>query len=191
MRLLLSALLAIAAGCIPHTPPVQAPAPMPTALVAVLTRADEGGGSTVGTVADPVQHALEAVLKAHNLDAIRDPNAVAAFGSRRSTALRLGWMGSALNEVPLMVLVEAEARFFSQLGGQYRWTVAVSVSVQARDGAPTTDSFEVPVFLSYDHEAEPEALDAALPVIEQRLGALLDNALRGLAAPPPQANGAG
>lgn len=171
-------LLVFLMGCLPKNVAVQAAAPSDVALAAVLT---EAGGAEVSAVSEAVARGLADVLRARNLNARPAPEAAAAFSSRRTTVQRLAWLDAA-EDTPMLVLVEAEARFFSQLGGQYRWTVTVSASVQSAGGV-TTDSFEVPVFLSYDHEAEPEALDAALPVIERRLGALLDNTLRGLAAP--------
>ena len=182
MRVIFLAIFALVGGCLPHAGSVQAPNATPTALAAVLTRTQTEGGPSVTAIPDAAEHRLEAVLAAHNLNAVSVPGAVDAFSVRRTTPLRLSWLSTASTEAPITVLVEAEARFFSPLGGQYRWTVAVSASVVSRGGEPATDSFEVPVFLSYDHEAEPEALEDAMPVIERHLGALLDNTLRGLGA---------
>ncbi|MCB9766526.1 MAG: hypothetical protein H6739_42520, partial [Alphaproteobacteria bacterium] len=85
-------------------------------------------------------------------------------------------------DAELLVLVETQVEFYSQMNGRFRWTVSVDLSVAPRDDLAQTvsASFTVPVFLQFHHEQEPEALAQAAPVIERQLGYLLDEVLSGL-----------
>ena len=76
-----------------------------------------------------------------------------------------------------MVLVEAVARFYSQLRGQYRWEVSVEATLldPAKPEEAIVEQFDIPVFLRFQHEREPEALSAAGAELERRLQRLLDD----------------
>ena len=76
-----------------------------------------------------------------------------------------------------VVLVEAVARFYSQLRGQYRWEVSVEVTLfnPAAPEEALVDQFTIPVFLRFQHEQEAEALAAAGVELERRLQRLLDD----------------
>lgn len=87
--------------------------------------------------------------------------------SRRITALKVESGDASL------LLVETAPVFFSELNGQYRWTVAVHVTLVA-DGTFNEARFDVPVFLQYHHQREAEAVEAASPVVERRVGEVLD-----------------
>ena len=74
-------------------------------------------------------------------------------------------------EGDLAVLLRTEARFFSQLNGRFRWVVVVDATVMPGDrpDAALTESIEVPVFLSFQHQGADEAIEAAGPVVDPRL----------------------
>ena len=77
----------------------------------------------------------------------------------------------------LVILVEAVARFYSQLRGQYRWEVSVETTL-LNPKAPEeaiVDQFTIPVFLRFQHEKEAEALAASGVELERRLQRLLDD----------------
>ena len=78
----------------------------------------------------------------------------------------------------VFVLVEAKARFYSQLRGQNRWVVSVETTAfNANHPDETlTRSFEVPVFLQFTHQREAEALESAAPTIAVKLKRLLRDA---------------
>ncbi len=162
-------------GCLKQPAAVQAPEPQPVAVSALLVSVDDG---LTAPASDEVLARLSGVIQARNLT----PRVIdAAPLAGRPAQLRLDALSEAAPDAPLRLLVEASARFFSQMNGQYRWTVEVHLELVPA-GQPEralTDRFEVPVFLQFDHEGEPEALLGALPVVERRLGALLDSHLRG------------
>ncbi len=166
----------LATACLKQPDAVQASTVEPVALAGVLTSVDDG--VTVAFTEEAMAR-LAAVVQARNLS----PRVVSApaLTERGSGPLRLSLLGASADGASLAVLVEANARFFSQMNGQYRWTVDVQLSLAPKappsSSGATSDRFEVPVFLLFDHEAEPEALLGALPVIERRLGALLDQHL--------------
>ena len=75
----------------------------------------------------------------------------------------------------LVVVVETRARYFSQLEGRYRWVVDVRAGVAQADAPDlgVVEVFEVPVFLQFEHEGEPDAVAAAEPVIRRHVTRLL------------------
>lgn len=165
-------------GCLKQPGAVQSPTVEPVALAGVLTSVDDGASAPL---TEDTLSRLAAVVQARNLS----PRSLSAPGLAEtiSAPLRLERLAAEAGDASAVVLVEASARFFSQMNGQYRWTVDVRLTVAPR-GDPShgsTDGFEVPVFLQFDHEGEPEALSGALPIIERRLGALLDLYLVGRA----------
>lgn len=180
MRTLLLTLLLAACG--PKRPPPAAAAnPTPAAVAGVVDRADE---RAVDPLPKELVARLDAVLQERNLPphAIADAAVTQAFAGRRTTPQRLAWLAERADGAPLLLLVETEVAFYSQLEGRYRWTVEVHLTIASTSdpGASVTRSFEVPVFLQFHHEREPEALDAAAPVIERRLASLVDAWLGGL-----------
>ena len=85
----------------------------------------------------------------------------------------------------LLVLVEAEATFYSQLRGQNRWVVRVEATAVS-PGSPENAivrRFDVPVFLNYTHQREAEALTSAGPTISRRVERLVRDALTLAEAP--------
>jgi hypothetical protein len=84
----------------------------------------------------------------------------------------------------LVLLVETEARWYSQIAGRFRWTVSVDLSL-GEVGAPEESvhqHFEVPVALLFDHQREADAINEATSVIQRRLGELMDLWLQGKGA---------
>lgn len=73
-----------------------------------------------------------------------------------------------------VLLVETEPTYYSEMNGQYRWTVGVTLSLAEGDEPPVEASFDVPVFLAYHHQREAEAVVAATPVVARRVGQLFD-----------------
>jgi hypothetical protein len=94
-------------------------------------------------------------------------------GTGKTTALRI----EALGEGSLTLLVETNARFYSQLGGRYRWVVHVDATLFGAGRPRETESFDVPVFLRFDHEREEAAVVQAAPIIGRRVGTLVDRTL--------------
>lgn len=100
------------------------------------------------------------------------------FTAVRDTSRRITALKGESRDTPLL-LVETAPVFFSELNGQYRWTVAVHVSLVAVDGTFSEARFDVPVFLQYHHQREAEAVEAASPVVERRVGEVIDTWLSG------------
>ncbi len=166
-------------ACVPRAELVTARAPTPVELVVVTQPA----GSRAPTDAPAsVYSAIEAVLSARLLTPTRVDSAVfsESFSTRRSTAQRLSWLAARPGDT-VLVLVETEVEYYSEMNGRYRWTVSVVASVLPPDRPleAVEASFEIPVFLSFYHEREDKALEAAVPVLSRRLGELVDTWVAG------------
>jgi hypothetical protein len=183
---LLSGLLAGATlgGCLPKSgEALRAPSPTATSVATVLDYPDK---RDVGDVPSELQASIAAVAAAHDLPATIVPGAsiAATFSQTRSTGRRLAELAKVAPEASLLLLVEAAPEFYSQLNGRYRWTVNVQVTLapRAHIEEALTSEFKVPVFLQFYHEKEPEALKAAIPIIERHLSYLLDEYVGGMSA---------
>lgn len=180
-RALVLASLALAA-CLPKGGGVvQASRPTSTALVGVLRKIESG---ELVALPSTLSAELGEVLAARNL-VLLDPGAdaaLSAFGARRATPQRLEWLAEQSAGAELLVLIETEVAFYSQLNGRFRWTVTVTATVSPRgDLAQAVGStFTVPVFLQFHHERESEALAEASPVVSRQVGFLIDEVLAGL-----------
>ncbi len=174
--LLLSALL----GCLSRPALVQAQRPMSVAVVAAIEPLDE---ARVQVMPEPVRAGLEKVLAERNLQptALSAEQWEGAFTRGRSTPFRVAHAALAAQS-DLVLVVEAFARYGSQLNGRYRWTVQVTATLAqaSKPEQAVSSAFDVPVFLLYAHEREAEAVAAAAPVIERQVGHLLDQVLGGL-----------
>src|SRR5206468_1872883 len=126
-----------------------------------------------------LKRALAAALDARNLDLVEAavPGADRVRDSKRR-------FDAVLGEAPFVLLVELQPAFFSQLNGRNRWTVYARLSAARRGAEPAVDAFDVPVFLDFDHQREPEAVALAAQAIAERAGALFDSFLGTGAAPP-------
>ncbi len=163
------------------TPPVQAPSPLKTL---VATAAGELDSRAISPGPAALSVAMVEALESRNLvpEALASEGYVEAFSSQRTTGLRMRHLSSQAGDAHLLLLVETTPRYDAQVSGRYRWMVDVSITL-----APTgdlelaqTNTFAVPVFLSFHHEREDEAVAAAAPVVQRRLGHLLDGYLGGL-----------
>lgn len=152
-RSLLLALALWCSACLGTNPPMRLATSTPMAVLIHLERAD--GGPV--TVPSAVVRDLAEALVARNI-VPRTPDAVDFF-SQRTTRARLEAL-AAKTDAPWVVLVEARARFFSQLTGRYRWEVEVRTSVAPRERLDEvqTSELEVAAFLQYQHESERDAL---------------------------------
>lgn len=166
-------------GCLKQPPAVTSGEGAPVALGAVLTGVDDG--LTRPAQAEVVTR-LSEVIAARALTPKAAPGD--ALAARPTSASRVSLLAGDAASGGLLVLVESSARFFSQMNGRFRWTVEVKITLAPANDPDRAviDSFEVPVFLQFNHEGEDEALIEGLPVIERRLGALLDSYLLGVAA---------
>jgi hypothetical protein len=181
----LSALLLGAVGCATRGPKASV-GPSTSASLAALLQ-PQAADAPVAPVPADLQARIRRQLEAHGLAPTLVPEAelLPAMQRQRSRPARLAWMAARPGEHAVLVLVETEATFYSQIEGRNRWTVTVRLSV-----APTNalndvvvEEFEVPVFLQFLHEKEERALEEAGPLIERRLGPLLDQVMSGLRAP--------
>jgi len=173
--------LTLLGGCIKPTEVVKAPSPMDATVVGVLDPQDGGG---VTGLPERVTERIGRTLAARDLRAVPLTTGTFAddFASRRVTGQRVAWLADGHVSTPLVVLVEAEATYYSQIEGRNRWTVDVTATI-ASPSAPEealTSAFEVPVILQFVHEKEPRALEEAAPIIERQLGHLLDQYLGAL-----------
>lgn len=165
----------------------KAAAPVASATgqtVAVLALHDHLNDDGVEAAPGALAAALDGVAQQRGLQ-VSPVGSVASLDDRRTSAHRLEWLVGQAQGADLLLLVQTQPRFYSQLGGQYRWTVQVEATV-ARAADPAggeTITFDVPVFLTYDHEREADALSAAAPAIARRVASLLDAWLGGAAAP--------
>lgn len=169
MVLILTALL----GCSAKNAVVQAPTAIDVSLAAARNNLDD---RQVFTLPDPLLERITAQLTARNLTPTVVP--LSALDEQRLTSRRL----EALEEsgAPLVLLVETEAEYTTQMEGRLRWRVQVTLSLDPADGEPTTSEFSVPVFLQFQHQDADDALEGAAPIIERHVGYMLDEYIAGL-----------
>lgn len=178
-------MLALLSGCMPKAAVLQAPAPLDVAVVAALEPLEE---ARVLPVPDDLRQGIDALLTERNLRPQSLPADAweGAFTKGRTTRFRVAHAALA-SDADLVLVIEAFARYGSQLGGRYRWTVQVTASLAQTDKPEeaVSRSFEVPVFLQHHHEREAQAVSAATGVIERQVGLLVDQVLGGLAEERP------
>ena len=162
-------------GCLKPAPVPRVDVATPVAVAAVLEYLDT---DAVEPWPDALEAAIAEVLSARNLPPIAvDDTLIESWSALRGSRQRLEAMPA--DGAELLLLLETHAEFYSQLSGQFRWTVAVRASIAPSDdrGAATVAEFEVPVFLFQYNEREREALEAAAPNIEREVGALVERFL--------------
>ena len=151
MRPILSVFAGFLLTACHHTPTARLPADAPRVGLVVEDR----GSSSVAEGAVPaLRIAVAAELAEHGYattEATRPPGAAT-------------------------LTLRTETEFFAQVAGRYRWTVRVRATID-RTSDRVEKTWDIPVFLVYDHEREVEAVQAAIPSIERHLDALLDEAL--------------
>ena len=160
-------------GCLKQAAIPRAAEPTPIAMGAVMEYLDE---DTVEAVPEGLSAAISDALIARNLP----PTLVDAAGwsDARNSQLRLQQLAGA-SDAGVVLLLETYVEFFSQLSGQFRWTVKVRATVANTNDldSAVSEEFEVPVFLFHYNEREREALEAAVPNIERKVGALVEQFL--------------
>jgi hypothetical protein len=158
-RRILSVLGAVLlASCLPKTAP-RANLAGPAVLSVVAPEADPGAQAALTSV-------LEGKLSARG----------AQVSTSSEAAPRFEDLAEGVPADALVVQVATRIHFFSQLSGQYRWTVdtRIVLAAAAEPDNQTVSEVRVPVFLPFHHQRESEALVAAIPVIERELAAMLD-----------------
>ena len=168
--------LLLAGGCLPRAAPIQAPTPTPVIVAAVRDNLDS---REVSAIPPELAARLTEQLSARqlqpellSLSSVGEP-----FSRKRTSSGRLDLLDE---RGDLLLLVEAEAQFISQLGGRMRWRVDVRLSLDDDDMEPIVSEFSVPVFLLFLHQGPDDALLDAAPIIERNLSHLLDGYLAAL-----------
>ncbi|MCP4870913.1 MAG: hypothetical protein GY898_19590 [Proteobacteria bacterium] len=169
----LIAVLIALAGCIPKVPPVVLETSQPVTVALVF---DQENAPAVLDVPDSITDDVVALLEARNLTpkVLTSEDWGPDFERRRATGQRMEWLAE--RSSGLVLLIETRASYYSQIEGQFRWTV----SAQATFGEgeyPLDARVEVPVFLKFGNEKEPEAVEASTGVLLRRLTRLVDTAL--------------
>ena len=161
--------LGILFACIKPAPPAQAEG-VPVAVTAILIPVS---GEASGAPAS-FEAGIAGVLDAHG--------AVPSFSTSPVEAARVAGKADSGQRLAVLrethdgavLLVETAPSYYSEMNGQYRWTVGVTLTLAEGAGAPVEAQFDVPVFLRYHHEREAEAVDAATPVVARRVAQLVD-----------------
>jgi hypothetical protein len=166
--------IALLAGCAMRSPVIRAPQPTPVVLAAVHDQFDE---RAVAALPQPLIDQLSALLVARDLRPQPVPPATLdSFATKRSTTNRLTTLGGD----ELILLVEAEAEYVSQLNGRMRWAVDVRLALDPPDDEPIINTFSVTVFLLFMHQDAEDAILDAAPIIERHVGYMLDDYLTSL-----------
>jgi len=165
------------AGCITPKPPTKYAR---TLTIAVALVRDDVHKRVSHAVPQRLASEVRRELEVRNLRAdILQPTAfVPQFTATLDTDRRLSHLAHE-GKPDAVLLVETQALFYSQIGGMFRWTVYAKVSVAERGAsrAALSRQYELPITLTYGHEAENEALDAAAGEIARLAAAVLDTYL--------------
>ena len=164
----------LTASCIPKIQPVVLESERPVVVAMVF---DQEDSPEVLGAPDAFKDQLVDLLSSRNLKPLLVPTDefASAFEKRRATGQRMQWLSDGARSGELLLLVETRASFYSQISGQWRWTVSVKATLgEAGEDYPLDETMEVPVFLRFGNEAETEAIDEAVGVVKRRLGRLLD-----------------
>lgn len=176
LRSLIAAALVLLPACIHSPPSMRLPDPAPIVVALLLDRQDGPGATAV-----PAELAarVSARLAERNLIEHSLGDAADELGAGRNTQQRLSQLSRGAGEAPYLLLIEAKVSFFELLQGRYRWVVNARITVArtASLAAAASVDVEAPVYLTYEHEREPEALRAAADTLADRTGALLDGFL--------------
>ena len=160
-------------GCAHAPVVVKAPEARAVDVVAVVASVEAGG---VGSAPDSVVEGLKGVLEDRGLTSktVAEDAWVGRFRSHRSTSQRIRYVSDQISD-DVWLLVESEVRWYAQVAGRYRWTVDVVLTLGDAEGEVLgQEAFQVPVFLTWDHQREPEAMEGARAVIERRVAELVD-----------------
>jgi glycosidase len=172
--LVLIYMVTLSGGCLKPVPATRLPRKTSIAVALVL---DDPHHRQVRETPASLTTAVTKVLLSRNL--VPRPLPFASFGHSfgrvRHSGRRLAAMAKMAGDtMPLLLLVETQPMFYSQLSGRYRWNVHVKLTLRDRKGASVVDRFEIPAFLLFDHQRQPEAVNEVAPLIASRLAELLD-----------------
>ena len=78
---------------------------------------------------------------------------------------------AATSSATTTLTLRTQTEFFAQIAGRYRWTVRARATLEG-SGRRIENTWEIPVFLVYDHEREADAVLAAVPSIQRHLDTL-------------------
>ena len=174
-------LFLLLSGCIPKHQAVQAPGNLAVSVAASMAMLDS---PQITGVPEDLATGLMELCTERNLQpkAVPPASFAEAFASKRTTQHRLALIADVSTDTDLLMLVETTVAYYSQMNGRYRWTIQVDATISPRNDLSQAFSanFQVPVFLEHYHEKEAAALEAGIPLLERRLGALLDAYLGGL-----------
>lgn len=167
---------ALAVGCLPRSAVQRQQEAISVAVAYVV---DQPPGAAKVDVPGSLKARVAEELSKRNLLAKEiPPERFVDFGRLKDSRLRFERLAAAADGATLVLLVELQASFFSQLQGRYRWTVSTRLSAGRTQGElPAQESFEQPAFVDFNHEREPEAIGAAASEIATRAGALFDSFL--------------
>ncbi len=71
------------------------------------------------------------------------------------------------------LFIETQAEFYAQVNGRFRWEVRAQIDLY--DGAEHhVENLVIPVFHQFHHQRHAESLEAALPTLERKLHAMLN-----------------
>ncbi len=192
-RWVLGTLVSVVIGACPvaHNPPATVPPGSHTVAVAFAVDAARDCGVAV----PPELHqTVRRVLSARNLGVVEVPTGDygAAFAAQRLSRTRLARLAQVAHHADLLLLVETFPRYYSQLGGRFRWTVQVRLTLARKTalGDALSDDFTVPVFLDYPHQHERAALASAAASIGRELSSRLDDFLPALTSSDATSGGA-
>lgn len=167
-------------GCIPHLLPQQAEVATPVDVAMVVDQLDQ---RAVRAAPETTRLAIQEAMERRNLvpQFIGTADLEGPFASSRNTSQRLRWMFAREGAPAAHLLAEVSAAFYSFIGGRYRWTVSVilTLSDEASPGDEQQERFDLAIYLDHDHEREDAAISEAAPFIAQRAGAMLDTWLVG------------
>lgn len=71
------------------------------------------------------------------------------------------------------LFIETQAEFYAQVNGRFRWEVRAQIDLY--DGTEHhVENLVIPVFHQFHHQRHAESLEAALPTLERKLHAMLN-----------------
>ena len=181
MRRSLALLVFLACGgCVAPSPVVRLPAP---ASVEVAYLLDDPARRVTQRLEPGTAQLFDQILAERNLrpHRVEASDTFELLTSARSTDRRLRALREAAGPSDFVLLVEAQAVFYSQINGRYRWTVSAKLSMAGPgQSAPQIDELETPALLLFDHEREQRAVQDVAAVLSRRLAYLVDGYLHGL-----------
>jgi hypothetical protein len=146
-------------GCLAVRSPIVVESAVPVTTVVTLVNPEEGVVRTDNTAQS--RTAIDAGLKAHGLS-IQPVNLSSEFHQLGTTQRRTHWLVEH-TEHGLSVLIEANARPRSQLGGRFQWVVNASITVAGKSAEPLVQHLRLPTTLPHIHQDETDALLSVAP----------------------------